>query len=55
MGSRLSIEWPPAMGIPASAQISEPPARMPRMDSTGRTLIGMPTTARARMGLPPMA
>ena len=49
------MEWPPATGMPASAQISDPPASMPRMVSTDRTLMGMPTIARASMGLPPMA
>ena len=47
--------WPPAMGMPAWAQMVSPPFNMRPMVSTGSLLIGMPTRASAMMGVPPMA
>jgi hypothetical protein len=47
--------WPPAIGIPAAVQTLSPPSRMRPMISTGSLSIGMPTRARAMIGVPPMA
>ena len=55
MGSTLSMEWPPAMGMPAAAQTEAPPARMAPIEATGSLSTGMPTMARARIGVAPMA
>lgn len=55
MGSALSIECPPAMGIPALAQTLAPPARIAWIMSTGITDTGIPTIARAKIGFAPIA
>ena len=36
MGSTESIVWPPAIGMPALAQIDSPPARILRIVSIGK-------------------
>ena len=41
--------------MPASVQIDSPPFRICAITSCGSTLIGMPTSASARIGLPPIA
>jgi hypothetical protein len=40
---------------PACAQTDSPPARMLRITDTGSLSSGMPTSASAMIGLPPMA
>ena len=47
--------WPPAIGMPAARHTLAPPSRILPIVSTDSTLIGMPTTASAMMGVPPMA
>ena len=49
------MEWPPATGTPAAAQTSAPPANMAPMVSAESLPTGMPTIARAKIGLAPMA
>ena len=55
VGSSTSMEWPPAMGIPASAQTDSPPARILPITSSGNLSSGMPTSANAKIGFAPMA
>ena len=55
MGSGESMEWPPAIGIPASAQTALPPARISRTTVGGYLLIGIPCMASAMIGAPPIA
>ena len=43
------------VGMPAAWQTDSPPCRMRAIVSVDSTLIGMPTSASARIGLPPMA
>ena len=50
-----SIECPPAIGMPASAQIDAPPARISRTTSIGSLPSGMPRMASAMIGFPPIA
>jgi hypothetical protein len=49
------IVWPPAIGMPASAHTASPPARIARIVSTGSLSTGMPTSASANSGVPPIA
>ncbi len=49
------MEWPPAIGIPASAHTDSPPARILPITSSGSLSSGMPTSASAKIGLAPMA
>ena len=49
------MEWPPAMGMPASAAIAEPPRKISRMAEIGIRSIGMPRIASAKIGRPPIA
>ncbi len=55
MGSTLSIECPPATGMPAAAQTEAPPCSTRPMVRGDRTFTGMPTSASAMIGVPPMA
>ena len=55
MASTLSMVWPPAMGMPAVRQTLAPPSSTRPMVCVDSTLMGMPTSASARMGLPPIA
>ena len=41
--------------IPAARQTDAPPSKIPAMVSTGSTFTGMPTSARANKGVPPIA
>jgi hypothetical protein len=41
--------------MPARAHTDSPPARMSRMTDVGIALMGMPTSARAKSGVPPIA
>ena len=55
MASTESIVWPPAIGMPAALQTSLPPCRILPMVAVSSTLIGMPTSASAMIGVPPIA
>src|SRR6185436_6020210 len=49
------MECPPAIGMPACVHTDSPPARIERITETGSLSSGMPTSASAMIGLPPMA
>ena len=55
MASTESMVWPPAIGMPASRHTDVPPSRMRPMVCVDSTLIGMPTSASAMIGRPPIA
>jgi hypothetical protein len=55
MASTESMVWPPAMGMPAARHTDAPPSSTRPMVAVLSTLIGMPTSASARIGRPPMA
>ena len=50
-----SIVWPPAIGMPARAQTDSPPSSIFRITPSGIWLTGMPTSASANSGTPPIA
>jgi hypothetical protein len=55
MGSSVSIECPPATGMPAAAHTDSPPSMIFWITSTGSFSSGMPTIASAKIGRAPMA
>ena len=55
IGSGESMLWPPASGIPASAQMLRAPSSTRRATSGGSLSTGQPSTAMASSGRPPMA
>lgn len=55
LGSGSSIEWPPAMEMPASRALSAPPFRISARMSRGSFRMGKPIRLRATRGLTPLA
>lgn len=51
----VSIEWPPARGMPAALQAVRPPRTTSAAISGAKTLTGQPKMAMAISGVPPMA
>ena len=55
MASTESMVWPPAIGMPALRHTAAPPSSTLPMVAVDSTLIGMPTSASAMIGRPPIA
>jgi hypothetical protein len=55
LGSRSSIEWPPAIETPAAAAASCPPRRISRSGSSPSSSSEYATRLSASRGVPPIA